>query len=192
MNRYFACLLLISSALAHPDYSDSWEQFKQTYEKEYESEMEEVSEDLLSFWINLVLQAYRQQVWMSSVHFITSHNEAADHGEHSFRVGENHLADMTSDEITAYMNGLVFNATGVNDEAQEITEQELKDLPASVDWREKGYVTHIKDQKHCGSCRAFSAVGSMEGAHFKKTGKLVSLSEQNLVDCSKKEVDILN
>ena len=192
MNRYFACLLLISSALAHPDYSDSWEQFKQTYEKEYESEMEEVSEDLLCFWINLVLKAYRQQVWMSSVHFITSHNEAADHGEHSFRVGENHLADMTSDEITAYMNGLVFNATGVNYEAQEITEQELKDLPASVDWREKGYVTHIKDQKHCGSCWAFSAVGSMEGAHFKKTGKLVSLSEQNLVDCSKKEVDILN
>ncbi|CAF1513147.1 unnamed protein product [Didymodactylos carnosus] len=58
------------------------------------------------------------------------------------------------------------------------------EIPSEVDWRKEGYVTEVKDQQHCGSCWAMTATGALEGQHFKKYKELISLSEQNLIDCS--------
>jgi len=126
----------------------------------------------------------RRAVWESNLKKVQDHNLQADLGVHTFYLGMNKFADLTVTEFAKMMNGYNATMSGSRRQGQTFTFDPLQDLPDTVDWRDKGYVTPIKDQGQCGSCWSFSATGSLEGQHFKATGKLVSLSEQNLVDCS--------
>ena len=105
----------------------------------------------------------------------------------SIRASKQHLITVflkDNEEFNKVMNGYRANPSV---KSRTVFKPTLEAPPASVDWRTQGYVTPIKDQGQCGSCWAFSAVASLEGQHFKAAGKLVSLSEQNLVDCSTKQ-----
>jgi cathepsin L len=99
----------------------------------------------------------------------------------------NKYGDMTNREFVEVMNGLQMAEKDSKLVGNTFMTPLNFEVPKSVDWRKKGYVTPVKDQGQCGSCWAFSATGSLEGQTFRKTGKLLSLSEQNLVDCSQAE-----
>ncbi len=122
---------------------------------------------------------YRISVYEQNLAKIDAHNAL----NLSWTMGVNQFADLTADEFKAlYVGGIrqpkKFLRRGA-DGPFNVTAN-----PTSVDWSEKGAVTPIKNQQQCGSCWAFSTTGSVEGAWFISKGSLVSLSEQQLVDCS--------
>eukprot|EP00929_Paragymnodinium_shiwhaense_P077631 TRINITY_DN399_c1_g1_i1.p1 TRINITY_DN399_c1_g1~~TRINITY_DN399_c1_g1_i1.p1 ORF type:complete len:365 (-),score=86.20 TRINITY_DN399_c1_g1_i1:204-1214(-) len=101
-----------------------------------------------------------------------------------FKLSVNLFADLTGDEFSSMYGGLNKNATP-SEQIVGTHRYEGGDLPDSIDWVAKGAVTPVKNQAQCGSCWAFSSTGALEGAWQIATGKLVSFSEQQLVDCAK-------
>ncbi|GAB4831391.1 hypothetical protein Ancab_005402 [Ancistrocladus abbreviatus] len=97
-----------------------------------------------------------------------------------FTIGLNSFSDLTNEEIRASRTG--YKPTSPKS-SMPFRYGKTTDVPASMDWRDRGAVTPIKDQGSCGSCWAFTTVATVEGVHQITTGDLVSLSEQELVDC---------
>ncbi|KAI6216209.1 hypothetical protein M3Y99_01833200 [Aphelenchoides fujianensis] len=100
--------------------------------------------------------------------------------------GETQFSDLTSTEFRKTM--LPYQWQKPAKAPRSLSEEELADLeveevPDNFDWRTKNVVTEVKNQKSCGSCWAFSVSGNIEGQWAIKSGKLVSLSEQELLDC---------
>ncbi|CAL9687210.1 unnamed protein product [Knipowitschia caucasica] len=132
-------------------------------------------------------EARRRDVWLQNRKYVLVHNMLADEGIKSYRLTTTFFADLENAEYRSLVSrGCLksFNSSLPGHGSSFLHMAQISDLPPTVDWRDKGYVTDVKDQKQCGSCWAFSATGSLEGQHFRKTGELVSLSEQQLVDCS--------
>merc|ERR1712176_720863 len=146
-----------------------WGEFKTTYGKTYSSSIEEEQ---------------RFQIFKVNIDYIEKMNSL----NHSFQLGVTGFADLTADEFGNSHFGIAkpadmwgslpkLGAHKYNGEA----------LASSIDWSQRGAVTPVKNQGQCGSCWSFSTTGSLEGAWEIATGKLVSLSEQQFVDCDKED-----
>jgi len=111
---------------------------------------------------------------------IATHNA----GNASFKLGHNKFSHMGRAEWKEYVSkGLKRPESVKGPKFIHQAPSDASALPASVDWRNQGAVTAVKDQGQCGSCWAFSTVGALEGAYQIKNGKLNNYAEQHLVDC---------
>lgn len=128
-------------------------------------------------------ELHRLAVWKSNIAAIEEHNLRAE--EHGFTLGMNQFGDLTDAEFNAMYNGYRMTQSPTTSTGSVfVPTPGFAPTNESVDWREKGVVTPVKNQGDCGSCWAFSAVGALEAQHCLSGKTLVSLSEQNLMDCT--------
>ncbi|KAG6387136.1 hypothetical protein SASPL_152321 [Salvia splendens] len=130
-------------------------------------------------------KAKRFNIFKENAEYIESFNEE---GGRTYKLAINKFADLTNDEFKNSRNGFMMPSHSKSPKvSSSFRYANVSAAPAGVDWRKKGAVTAIKDQGQCGCCWAFSAVAATEGINQIKTGNLISLSEQQLVDCDTSE-----
>jgi len=145
-----------------------WNAFKTVHNRQYSSPEHEEAR----YWI-----------FKSNADVIRAHNAK----QSSFQMGMNDFSDLTLDEFSESHFGVKM-PTEMWQGAKKLGTHSVRageELPSSVDWTSKGAVTPIKNQGSCGSCWSFSSTGALEGAWEIATGQLVSMSEQQFVDCNK-------
>ncbi|KAL4023980.1 hypothetical protein IC575_017750 [Cucumis melo] len=109
-----------------------------------------------------------------------------NHMGRSLKLQLNQFADMSDDEFSSIHGSNITYYKNLHAKTGHVggfMYEHAKEIPSSIDWRKKGAVNAIKNQGGCGSCWAFAAVAAVESIHQIKTNELVSLSEQEVVDC---------
>ncbi|CAF0747890.1 unnamed protein product [Adineta steineri] len=160
----FGCVLAYNKTR-----NQQWKLWKDKHKKNY-SDAEEL---------------VRRAVWENNSKIIEQHNLQANLGVYTYRLGMNQYGDLTASEVVQKYTGVKVNIETKNNQVREVlVSNSTASLPDSVDWRNQSVVEAVKDQGVCGSCWAFSTAGAIESAYAIKNGTLLSLSEQQLNDCS--------
>ena len=151
-------------AAAEVPLTMSWEEYKQEFGLAFNGE-----EDTA-----------RQAAFTDNIALIEAENAKG----HSYTLGVNQFAHLTNEEFKAQYTG-VKGGSALGPDDAHLGELEIGEIASNVDWStDKSVVNPVKDQGQCGSCWAFSAVGTVESAYALAAGKLGSYAEQQLVDCS--------
>nr|BAN20087.1 cathepsin L [Riptortus pedestris] len=153
---------------------DDWQGFKTSFGKTYEHPKEEL---------------FRRKVYEENLKWIEKHNALFKQGLVSYELKMNKYGDLTEDEFRMAFLSTNMSQLLTADGTPFTMPADVGDIPDSYDWRDLKAVTPVKDQGMCGSCWAFSTIGSLESINFRKTSHLVRLSEQQLVDCSTSKYD---
>lgn len=127
---------------------------------------------------------HREKLFEANVAKVEKHNAM----NLTYTLGVNQFSDMEPAEYEKFSRGKARNRGDFTfleppkDFMRNL--KPVKDLPASVDWRQKGVTSPVKNQGGCGSCWAFSATEVLESHAALQSGKLLTLSPQQLVDCA--------
>jgi len=144
---------------------EEWASFKSSHGKRYSAK-----EDTVRF-----------NIWAANKKMVDTHNAEFEAGKQTYWMAIYEHSDWTQEEFEERMLGAKvpedMSAIPVGDF------EPLPNAPSHLDYREEGKVTPVKNQGQCGSCWAFSATGALEGMWKQNRGELISMSEQQGVDC---------
>jgi len=124
------------------------------------------------------------QVYLDNKALVERHNRQQALGQHSYTVAINGFSDLSREEWRARLKSSVRPSS---ERSGQLHQNTGKQVPDSLDYRDQGAVTAVGNQGQCGSCWAFTALGSFEGMWKLAGNELVALSAQQLMDCDTAE-----
>uniref|UniRef100_A0A7E4VLI7 Inhibitor_I29 domain-containing protein n=1 Tax=Panagrellus redivivus TaxID=6233 RepID=A0A7E4VLI7_PANRE len=138
---------------------EQWKEFKHAHEKNYP---------------HPATDAYHYAIFQKSLKEVKEHNAKYEAGEVTYSKKLVKYSDLPKEQWPQLPPLLISDNFIEDDISEDIGNVEI---PEAIDWREKGYVTHVKSEGAiCGDCYNFGAIGSLEAFNKRVNGELVALT----------------